>query len=181
MPFRRPNHVQIPRRIGRAGRFVAGWTLAEAIVSLGVLGLGISGILVINSRVLGQTRSTRQTAAATHALQERIDAVRHASWTQVSDTAYLSGTLLATASTAGEKLPGLIEQVNVVTYPPTGAAANSVCRNADGSRTILSTNATMDTDAEAVSVLVRLTWSGANGTTRTRENMTVLAKGGIAK
>ena len=175
MPFRRPNHVQNHRRTGRAGRFVAGWTLAEAIISLGVLGLGISGILVINSRVLGQT------AAATHALQERIDAARHASWTQVSDTAYLSGTLLATASTAGEKLPGLIEQVNVVTYPPTGAAANSVCRNADGSRTILSTNATMDTDAEAVSVLVRLTWAGANGTTRTRENMTVLAKGGIAK
>ena len=181
MQIRRPIYFHNLSRSAPIRRFVAGWTLVEAIVALGVLGLGISGILVINSRVLGQTRSTRQTTAATHALQERMDATRQASWTEISDTAYLSGTLLASASAAGAKLPGLVEEINVVAYPPTGAAANRVCRNADGSRTVLSTNATMDSDVDAVSVRVRLTWTGANGVTRTRDNMTVLAKGGITK
>lgn len=159
----------------------AGWTLVEAVVSLAVLGIGISGVLAINSRVLSQLRSTRQTAAATHALQERMDATRRATWLQLTDIGYVSGTMLGSAAAAAADLPNLVEDVEVANYPPLPSPVNAARRKANGSVTIVSTNVNQGTEARAVRVLSRATWTGANGIRRTRENATIVAKDGITE
>jgi Tfp pilus assembly protein PilV len=160
---------------------LAAWTLIEAVVALAVLGLGISGVLAINSRVLSQLRSTRQTTAATHALQERMDATRRATWLQLTDVTYLSRTILGIPAAAAAELPNLIEEVEVANYPPGGLSANAARREANGTTSVTSTNVNQGTDARAVRVLCRLTWTGANGSRRTRENTTIVAKDGITE
>ena len=158
-----------------------GWTLIEAVVSLAVLGIGISGVLAINSRVLSQLRSTRQTTAATHTLQERMDTTRRATWLQLTNATYLSGTILGTAAAAGKDLPNLVEDVEVANYPPVGFPANAARRGANGATSIISTNVNQGTEARAVRVLCRVTWTGSNGSQRTRENATIVAKDGITE
>ena len=151
-------------------------------MAIAVLSIGISGVLAINSRVLSQLRSTRQTTAATHALQERMDATRRATWVQLTDAGYLSGTMLgAPAAAATTDLPKLVEEVEVANYPPVAVPPNAARRNANGTTQILSTNVNQATEARAVRVLCRLTWTGSNGTRRIRENTTIVAKEGITE
>lgn len=175
------DRLHVCRPFARSSRTAAGWALAEALVALGVLGIGIGGVVALNSRVLLQLRSTHQTALATHAVQERVDGIRRATWAQITDSGAIAAALLVNPNTAGTTLPGFVEQVNVVDYPPTGAASNSVRRNANGSTTVLSTNTTQRTETNAVAVTIRTQWTGANGSTRMRETLTIMAKGGIER
>jgi hypothetical protein len=162
-------------------RRLLGWTLTEAAVALGLLGIGLSGIFVANSRVLTQLRSIKQTAAATQALQERIDQVRRATWNDLTSSAYLRDSVLNTASVAGGALPGLVEEIDVGAYPPPPGSRIKLQRLANGSLSVVSVSPNLGTQAKAVSVFVRLSWKGTTGTTRQRECATIIAKGGITK
>jgi hypothetical protein len=150
-------------------------------MALGLLGIGLSGILVANSRVLTQLRSIRQTAAATQALQERVDQVRRAAWTDLTSSTYLGDNVLATPSTAGGVLPGLVEEIDIGAYPPPPAPRIRLQRLENGSLSVLSVSPNLATQSRAVSVFVRITWKGAGGTSRRRECATIIAKGGITK
>ena len=163
----------------KAGRFA--WTLTEAVMALALLGIGLSGIFVANSRVLTQLRSIRQTSIATQALQERVDQVRRATWNDLTNSTYLRDKVLAQPSTAGSGLPGLVEEIDIGAYPPPPGTRIRLPRLTDGSLSILSVSPNLGTQTRAVSVFIRLTWNGNNGVSRRRECATIIAKGGITK
>ena len=168
-------------RITRPPAGYSGWTLTEAIVALALLGVGLSGIFVANSRVMTQIRSIKQTTAATQALQERVDQVRRATWNELTSSAYLQSSILNTPSTAGSALPNLVEEVDIGAYPPPPDSRLRIQRLANGNLSVVSVSPNLATQTRSVSVFVRLTWKGSNGATRQRECATIIAKGGITK
>jgi len=175
------NSKPAPVKLAHPRPRTRGWTLTEAVVALGLLGIGLSGIFVANSRVLTQIRSMKQTSAATQALQERIDQVRRAKWSDVTSSTYLRDNVLNVPSTAGAALPNLVEEIDLGPYPALPNPRIKIQRLANGSLSVVSVSPNLATQTKSVSVFVRLSWKGNNGITRKRECATIIAKEGLTK
>src|SRR4051794_7586656 len=81
----------------------AAFTLVEAVVALTVLGIGISGIYLTNAQILRMLARSKETIAARQSLQARMDQVKSVRFSDLANSAYVSGTLLANG-TAGDAL-----------------------------------------------------------------------------
>ena len=141
----------------------------------------VTGLFALNSRALQNLKSTRETAAANQVLLERFESVRRLQWSQLTSSSGIQ-TLLGTAARAEGTLPRLQQEMIVAAYPASSTTMPlQVTRASTGVTTVNSTNSAL-TNSSAVSVLLRLTWKGANsGATRTRENTMVVAKGGVGQ
>ena len=58
-------------------------------------------------------RASAEAANASQSLQQRVEQVRLANWTQLTDPNWVQGTLLNTKTDASVNLPGLIEVLTV--------------------------------------------------------------------
>jgi len=60
------------------------FTIVELIVTISVVAFATSGIMVLTSRVFNLLKSANNTTLASQTLQERLEQIRSAAWTQIT-------------------------------------------------------------------------------------------------
>lgn len=160
--------------------------MIEAVIAAGLMGILFAAVATTYSTAMGVLRGQRETIAANLLLQGRVDQIRAAGWSQVSDPESLRQNILGLASPQGPSLPSVHETITVTAYPPTTPAQTPLCvdRATNGTTTIVSQPPAGFSLRRvlAVRVDVHVDWkSGQNSRKRTRETSTVVSLGGLLK
>ncbi len=161
-------------------RLNQGFTLIEAMVSLMIALVTLTGIMTMNSQALKMVQSNRQSGAASLCLQERVEQLRLATWSQVTSSSFLRDGFLQIPVSSSAPLHGLIERVTVTEYPGTTGATPLVVEREDGVTRVISDNATLSSQTLA-RVDLRVTWEGDQNRIRVRESVAVIAKTGVSQ
>jgi type II secretory pathway pseudopilin PulG len=111
------------------------FTILEVLVAAFLIALAMGSIMAINTHAVQTLRATRQAAASSQVLQQRIEMVRGKPWPEVSSSAALQ-VLMSTATESEKELTDaqMIETVKVTVPVPSpngptaGATAFSVRR-----------------------------------------------------
>ena len=174
---------------GRGGRR-GGFTVVEAAVAGAIIILFLTSLFSLNSTVMRLLGSAEETANASQHLQHRVELVRLANWTQITDPAWLQTNLLATRTDAAVNLPGMKESITITPYAvPSSAtaakpvAAFTVTRDTAGKVTVQYTDpapAVPLVTQEMVQVDLTVTWPGWTHS-RTRALTTLVSRWGISK
>jgi len=175
----------------------AGFTLAEIGMAMAVAIVFGTAVFASNARLMGALKSQRETTAASMMLQEQMEAFRYIGYTGLA-TNTTTGTsppttaadVVATTTVSEAQLGGgisgtLTETITVSGFmdtagnvPPTVAAQNQWVRDSGHTTgNLVSSSATLATNYDLLKVYIQLTWTGANGRTRTRELTSVFGKG----
>ena len=176
--------VKDPPRFGSN----CGYTIVETAIAGCILAVFLTGLYDANWWALSLMKSGREGTSAARLIQNRLEQIRTSTWSEITNPAYVSGTMMATTS-ASNDLDNLVETVSVNQYPlPTGytqggplpASGIQVTRSAAGAVTTLqSGNSTLASDS-AIRVDITEKWSATLASTSdTRMMSTVITQGGI--
>jgi Tfp pilus assembly protein PilE len=179
----------------------SGFTLAEIAVAILVAAIFGAAAFAANQRLLMMLRDQRETTAATMMLQEHMEAFRSLTYGQVASNVLSASPSPSPASaadivsngTVSEAQLGTIngtlqETVTVSAYmdsnaniPPTTAAQNQWIRNSTYPTGSLQSpsSSTLSTNYDLIQVDIKLTWTGANGRSRSREMTSIFGRGNI--
>ena len=171
--------LQLGRPSARGLR-VAGFSIVETVIALGVGGLALSGSMVINSQQLRMVKSTRDSSAASHSMQERVEQLRIANWVDITDPLYLSDTLFATNPKSVAPLDSYRERITVQAWPDPAVCEPLVVEKTNKAAPRIVLSGTGLADERLAKVDVRIEWV-ASGRTRVRELTTIISNGGISR
>ena len=158
---------------------IGGFTLAESVVSLGIGTVAIVGGMTLSQHEMRLVKSVRQSNAASHALEERVEQLRLANWRQMTDAQHLIAYYFPKHPASAQALPGVTERVTVTAYPdPSVCAPLIIETNEAGVGTVVNPGAGFETQRLA-RVNVRVKWSGSDGKTRIRELASIISNAGI--
>ena len=178
MPKCRHRFARIPRVMrGRNG----GGALLETIVAMAVVAIFLSGLHLTNSQVMSQVRASLESSAALRVLTGRTERVRAATWSQLTDPAFLQTTLLAESPDCGEDLGNLVENlaIDAHTTPPGTVQPILLTRAGNGAVTIINPGDGTMPNQPSVRVDLTALWTGKGGRARTRQVALVIAQGGL--
>ena len=175
------NAQQLWKTPGSHFHSTSGFSLAEAVVALGIAVLSVTGAMQINSHQLRLVKSVRESSAASQTMEERVEALRIATWRQITDASYYTGTYFAARPKSVAPLDRYIERVTVSAWPPSKTGAllavekhqNEVARVAKRQGDIAS--------ERLAKVDVRITWRGKDNRERVRELCTIVSNGGLSR
>jgi len=155
-----------------------GSSLIEVIIAASILAISFSGIFMMNGQAANVLRSGLESTAAIRVLNGRAEQLRSSTYTQLTDTNYLTTTVFGMGSDSGGELGQLTETLNVYAYPTAGTAL-TVTRGSTGTVTLVSSGPA--TLATSTSLRADLTagWVSKGGRARTRQITLVFASGGI--
>lgn len=160
----------------------AGSSLVETLVALVISVVFLSSVYASNSRVWALVKSSVESNSGNRTLNGRAEQLRASTWNQVVDPNYLRDTVFAVVPDAGGDIAGLLETIDVITYPtPNVVPSVSVTRNnATGTATIAASgNGTMNSQA-LVRVNLTATWTSTGRSLRTRQISMIFAPGGVS-
>lgn len=151
----------------------------ETMVSVTLLTITILGLYLMDSRALALTRAARDNVVANRILEDRAEQILATSWNNLTNPAYLSGTLLANETpsskallSSGDLLGNLLETIDVNPFPISGSSHRDASRaastievkrnwqnqthytEAGGDSTI------SDPNTKAISIDITITWKG---------------------
>jgi Tfp pilus assembly protein PilE len=181
---------------------ITAFTLAEICVAIVVCLIFAGAAFAANQQLLIALRTQRETAAATMMLQERMESFRTIAYSQVASnqpsnssdpTAWTAADIVQHSTQSEAVLGGFNETITVSGYlttggsgphpngyPGDGSTANQWVRNAQHpTGNNISTNNALVTTYDLIQVNILLTWTGANGRTRTRDLTAIFGKGNI--
>jgi len=169
-------------RISSAKRHsIGGFTLSETILATGIAMLAMAAATALNSAHLRLVKSSRQSNAATLALQERVEQMRLANWRKITDPEYLKDTLLASAPSSAAPLHQMTERITISAFPDPSAAQRLVVeRRSSGERVTLVSGEGLSTQRLA-QLEFQLGWLGADQRPRLRATTTVVSNGGVSR
>ena len=184
-----PSPRPLSRRAARHGR--GGFTVVEAAVAGAIIILFLTSLFALNSTVMRLLGAAAETASASQDLQQRVEQVRLANWSQITDPAWVQANLLGTPTDASVNLPGLQETMTVTPYispsstaPATAPpAAFTVTRSSVGTVTVTPAgyaSAAAMANQEMVRIDLTITWPGWNRQ-RYRALTTLVSRWGISK
>ena len=165
--------------------------MLEAAIAGAIIVLFLTSLFALNSTVMRLLGSAAETANASQHLQQRVEQVRLANWSQITDPAWLQANLLAVKTDAAVNLPGMQESITVTPYvspsapTPTSKPPDpfTVSRDASGRVSLTSGSSAaagpMGTQ-EMVQVDLTIKWPGWTHT-RTRARTTLVSRWGISK
>jgi Tfp pilus assembly protein PilV len=160
---------------------VAGFSIVEAVIAMGIGTVSVGGALVLNSHQLKLVKSTRDSSAASHSLEERIEQLRIATWRQITDPIYIKDSFFATVPKSIGPLENFKETVTVSAWPIPDAATKIVVEKQNGQAvSVLSDGVGLPLQRLA-RIDVRVTWRGKDGRERIRELATMISNGGISR
>ena len=184
-------HSSYPRPLfaGRRGSR-GGFTVVEAAVAGAIIILFLSSLFALNSTVMRLLGAARDTASASQDLQQRVEQVRLANWSQITDASWVQANLLGTPTDASTNLPGLQETLTVTPYVTPSSVAPTVVpppftvtRTPTGTVTVTPSgyafSATM-ANQEMVQIDLTITWPGWSRQ-RNRALTTLVSRWGISK
>lgn len=166
------------------------FTLAEVLVAIAVAVMFGIAAFATNERLLIALKSQKETTAASMMLQERMEKFRGFSYSNIADKNYVNTNIVQVKTTSEAPLGNLNETITVSGYmntgggighyPSDGTHANEWIRNStypNGNQ--VDTNTSLATDNDLLKVDILLTWTSANGRTRTRDLASIFGKGNI--
>ena len=152
-----------------------GFTFVENLIAMVIVVLFFGALFALNSQGLYLLNSGREAVVANVCLRDRVEQLRNCTWAQLTDSTYLSTSILNSAPSGASNLGQLTETLTINTYP---IGANPPIRvvRVNGSASVSSTNV-----AIASGTLVRvdetLSWTaGPGGRGRTQATSTLMAK-----
>jgi len=164
-----------------------GFSLAEVLVALLISAVFGAAVFATNQRLLFALKSQRETTAASMMLQERVETFRGFGYSNLANKDYVNNNVVKVATTSEALLNNLSETINVVGYLTSagaagdGTALNSWTRNtAHPSGQENSHYDTLATDFDLLKVDIVISWTSANGRSRTRELQTIVGKGNVS-
>ncbi len=157
----------------------AGFTFAELCIAIVVVLLFGAAVFATNSRLLLALKTQKESTAATMVLQQRMESLRAASYSQVADKDYLKNNIFSNSTGSEEPLGSLNEQVAVGVYGDTSVTPIMLLRNPQHQTPQMFSNNDHLTNYNLLQVDLLLQWTSANGRTRTRQLSAVFGKGNI--
>lgn len=163
----------------RSTRFAAGgFTLIEVVFAAAIFAIFMAALFEGSAKVSALLTSQRETHEANLALQERVELIRGATFSQITSPTYVQNTLMSTATTSAGMLNAPIELITLSAYP-TPSGSNLVVMRQNGAATLITTNSTLSS-AAAVQVNYALAWtSNIASKSRNRQITLIIANGGI--
>jgi hypothetical protein len=163
----------------------------EAAVASAIIVVFLAGLFVLNSDMMHLLRSSTEAANASEHLQTRVEQVRLANWTQLTDPNWVQSGLLNAPTDADVNLPGLSEVYTITPYPSPCSAPSTaappppftVTRQVNGSTTVSPAAynySTVLANQEMLRIDLGITWPSQNRT-RTRTQTTLISPWGISK
>ena len=136
-----------------------GFTLLETVAAVGMIGLFLGVLIAMGSQILGVLRTSKDNIAASQGLQERVEMLRAATWSQITDVTRLSDEVLVTELDSTSGLADATETITISAYPPNASLPIKIQRKRGGSKKLLSENALL-TNERMLRMDVSLTWNG---------------------
>ena len=138
-----------------------------------------AAVFATNSRLLLALKTQKESTAATMVLQQRMESLRAASYSQIADKDYLKNSIFSSSTGSEEPLGSLNEQVAVGVYGDTSVTPIMLLRNPQHETPQILSNNDNLTNYNLLQVDLLLQWTSANGRTRTRQLSAVFGKGNI--
>jgi len=166
-----------------------GFSFTDVCCAIGVcLVFGVA-VFTTNQRLLISLKSQKETTAATMMLQERMEMLRSFGFTDLAKTQYVENNLFNQTTTSENVLGNFTEYLTVSSflssagvsgnYPTDGSHANKWRRTSAGF-TQLDSDSNLATNNDLLRVDLVLSWTSANGRTRTRQLSSVFGKGNVS-
>lgn len=177
-----------------AGRFFRrrqAFTVLEAAFASAIVTVVLSGLFVLQSNMIRMLASSTETTNASAHLQIRVEQVRLANWSQLTDPDWVQNTLLKRPADADVNLPGVSETYTITPYqsPCSGSPAVAppppftVTRKVDGTRSVSPvgySSSALLANQEMLQVDLTVNFPSL-GRTRTRAQSTLISPWGISK
>jgi Tfp pilus assembly protein PilV len=159
----------------------AGFTLAEAVVAVAVSMIGLGGVMMMNAQQLKLVSSTRESNAASWALQDRLELLRNVSWGNLTNAESLK-LALANVPECARMLPNYTERVTLVkaTEAESATTPKLVIERTNGQAKTVSTGSGLSTGKE-LKVDVLVSWTGKGGRHRERSYTSIISDSGITR
>jgi hypothetical protein len=155
------------------------FTFSELCVAMVVVLLFGAAVFATNSRLLLALKTQKESTSATMVLQQRMESLRAASYSQIADKDYLKNSIFSSSTGSEEPLGSLNEQVAVGVYGDTSVTPIMLLRNPQHDTPQTLSNNDNLTNYNLLQVDLLLQWTSANGRTRTRQLSAVFGKGNI--
>ena len=160
-------------------RSFSGITLVESTVGTAIAAIFLGSLFTINTSSMQTVKTAREAASASQVLQQRVESMRIANWHQITDPAWLRDNLMNADAPGATALKSLTEQLTIVPYGST-TTGNIQLNRLNGTTTII--NSTPLLTENAIRVIWTVTYTGTpRDRTMSRQMVTILAKGGVAK
>jgi hypothetical protein len=152
------------------------------MIALAIGALALSGAAALNSQQLRMVGDSRKSSAAAHALQERLEEVRFATWKQITDANYITSSFFATAPRSIAPVANYEESISVTSWPAgEGSSAKlQVTKTSKAAPVVVSAGDGL-AEERLLRIVVQLKWVGSGGIEHTRELATLLSNGGISR
>ncbi|MEA3213652.1 MAG: hypothetical protein QOE70_6709 [Chthoniobacter sp.] len=160
-----------------------GLTIIEVLVATLVILVGLCSILAMNARSMHTLRSTRQAAASSQMLQQRIETLRSKAWPEISNSTALA-TLMKTATESEAELgdPALLEWITVsVPDTTTGSVLGDRSFSVRRQRGNVRIEEAGDLGSEPTLLIdTSITWRDMDGS-HERQLRTILCRAGLTR
>ena len=154
--------------------------MVESLVAAAIMALFLSTLFALNSSSMQTIRMGREAACASQVLQQRIEQLRIANWHQVTDAAWLQTNLLNAAAPGSGILHTPTETLTLIPYG-SATVGNTQLLRSNNVVTVVNQNAALLAES-AVKVVWTVAYIGPPGNrSYTRQVVSILAKGGVAK
>jgi hypothetical protein len=160
-------------------RRLGGFTVAESMISLGIGAVAVVGGMTLSQHQMRLVKSVRESNAASHALEERIEQLRLVNWRQMTDSDHLIKYYFPKRPASGRALPGVTERVSVTAFPDPAACTPLIIESDEAGTPRLVSSGTGFTKQRLARVNVRVEWVGTDGKERIRELASIISNGGI--
>jgi type II secretory pathway pseudopilin PulG len=159
---------------------VSGFTLIEAMMAAGISALFLGSLFVINTSSMSTIKMSREAAAASQVLQQRVESMRIANWHQITDADWIKANLLNASVSGSGDLKSMSESVTLSPYG-SGNVGNTTLTRTSTSAVINTRNTALLTE-NAIKVTWAVNYVGSpNDRATTRQTVAILGKGGVAK
>ncbi len=162
----------------------AGFTIMEVMVAALLIAISMASIMTINVKSIHTLRASREAAASSQVLQQRIEMIRDRTWTEVSSADALAALLTTPAQSEAELSDAHFSEALKVTVPlasPTGpveSARTFSVHRADG---VASVDAPGDFSAEPTLLFEgTVVWHDPSGLHH-RSLRTVVCRAGLTR
>jgi hypothetical protein len=150
------------------------------MMAAGISAIFLGSLFAMNTSSMQTIKMTRESAAASQLLQQRVESMRIANWHQITDADWIKANLLNADAPGSVDLKGLNENLTLTPYGG-GMGGNTQVIRSGGSAVITQRNEGLLTE-NAIKVIWTVNYNGApNERPTTRQTVAILAKGGVAK
>ncbi len=158
----------------------AAFTLMETTVAAALAAMFLASLFTMNMATMDTIRAAKESIAASQILQQRMESLRIANWHEVTDATWLHDNLLNVDVAGSTPLKNLAEDLTLVAYG-SATTGNIELARSGGTATIVSQTANLLAE-NAIKVIWTVNYTGSpNSRTISRQIVTILAKGGVAK